>query len=62
MLLAPPRAPETPSVMFPLPGQQFNITWDEPPLNMGETFDAYFVNISGPDDLWECQHTPEIWE
>ena len=51
MLLAPPRAPETPSVMFPLPGQQFNITWDEPPLNMGETFDAYFLNISGPDDL-----------
>ena len=48
---APPAAPGTPSVVFSLPGQQFTITWDEPPLNMGETFDAYFLNISGPDDL-----------
>ena len=37
--------------MFSLPGQQFTITWDKPPLNMGEMFDAYFLNISGPDDL-----------
>ena len=51
MLLAPPHAPGTPSVVFSSPGQQFTITWDEPPLNMGETFDAYFLNISGPDDL-----------
>ena len=51
MLLAPPRAPVTPSVVFSPPGQQFTITWNEPPLNMGETFDAYFLNISGPDDL-----------
>ena len=51
MLLAPPGAPETPTVSFPLPGQQFTITWDEPPLNMGEMFDAYFLNISGSDDL-----------
>ena len=35
---------------FPIPGQQFTITWDEPRLNMGETIDIYFVNISGPDD------------
>ena len=41
----------TPFVSFPLCGQQFTITWDEPPLNMGETFDAFFLNISGPDDL-----------
>ena len=51
MLAAPPHAPETPSVVFPFPGQQFTITWNEPPLNMGETFDAYFLNISGPDEL-----------
>lgn len=51
MLPAPPGAPETPFVSFSLPGQQFTITWDEPPLNMGETFDAFFLNISGPDDL-----------
>ena len=51
MLLAPPDAPATPSVVFSLPGQQFTIVWNEPQLNMGETFDAYFVNISGPDDL-----------
>ena len=51
MLPAPPGAPETPFVSFPLPGQQFIITWNEPPLNMGETFDVYFLNISGPNDL-----------
>ena len=48
---APPAAPGTPLIVFSLPRQQFTITWDEPPLNMGETFDAYFLNISGPDDL-----------
>ena len=49
---APPSAaPGTPSVSFSIPGQQFTITWDEPPLNMGELVDAYFVNISGPNDL-----------
>ena len=36
---------------FPISGQQFTITWNEPPLNIGETVDTYFVNISGPDDL-----------
>ena len=51
MLPAPPAAPGIPSVVFSLPGQQFTIIWDEPPLNMSETFDAYFLNISGPDDL-----------
>ena len=48
---APPHAPGTPFVSFPLPGQQFTITWGEPLLNMGEVVDAYFLNISGPDDL-----------
>ena len=48
---APPHVPGTPFVSFPHPGQQFTVTWNEPPLNKGETFDAYFLNISGPDDL-----------
>ena len=48
MLPAPPGAPENPFVSFSLPGQQFTITWDESPMNM---VDAYFLNISGPDDL-----------
>ena len=47
----PPAAPGTPTVSFFLPGQHFTITWEEPPLFGGETFDAYFVNISGPDNL-----------
>ena len=51
MLPAPPASVRTPSVSFLMPGQQFTITWDEPPLNMGETIDAYYVNISGPDNL-----------
>ena len=51
ILPAPPAAPGTPSVSFTIPGQQFNISWDEPPLNTNETVDAYFVNISGPNDL-----------
>ena len=51
-LSAPPAAvPGTPSVTFSVPREQFNITWDEPPLSMGGTVDAYFVNISGPNDL-----------
>ena len=41
----------TPIVTFPIPGQQFTITWDEPPLSRGGIVDAYFVNISGPDAL-----------
>ena len=51
MLPAAPGSPENPFVSFSLPGQQFTITWDEPPLNMGKMVDAYFLNISGPDDL-----------
>ena len=51
MFPGPPAAPRTPSVAFLIPGQQFMITWNEPPLNMGETVNAYFVNISGPNDL-----------
>ena len=47
---APPITPVTPTVAFPIPGQQFTITWDEPPLSIGGTVDTYFVNISGPDD------------
>ena len=47
----PAAAPKTPSVTFLIPGQQFTITRNEPPLNMNETVDAYFVNISGPNDL-----------
>ena len=38
-------------VLFPIPGQQFTITWDQPSLNMNGPVDVYFVNISGPDDL-----------
>ena len=41
----------TPTVTFPIPGQQFTITWDEPPVSRGGRVDTYFVNISGPDDL-----------
>ena len=47
----PPAAPRTPTVTFPISGQQFTITWDVPPLNMGGTVDTYLVNISGPDDF-----------
>ena len=46
---APPAAPGNPSVTFTFPGQQFAIIWNEPPLDIGAV-DAYFVNISGPDD------------
>ena len=48
---ATPAAPRTPSVTFPIPGRQFNITWNQFPLSFGETIDIYFVNISGPDNL-----------
>ena len=46
-----PATLRAPSVSFLMPGQQFTITWDEPPLNTNETIDAYYVNISGPDNL-----------
>ena len=46
----PDAIPRTPNVTFPISGQQFIVTWDEPPLNMGGTVDTYFVNISGPDN------------
>ena len=51
MFPAPLFVPGTPSVSFPLPREQFTITWDEPTLYMNGTIDAYFVNISGPNDL-----------
>ena len=47
---APPAAPSIPSVTFHS-RRRFTITWNEPLLNMGETVDAYFVNMSGPGDL-----------
>ena len=49
--LAPPSAPGSLSVTFPIPEQQFTITWNESPLNMHKMIDTYFVNISGPDNL-----------
>ena len=45
---APPVVPGTPNVTFVALRQQFTITWDEPQLN---AIDAYYVNISGPNDL-----------
>ena len=51
MFPAPPAAPGTPSVIFSIPREQFNIIWDEPLLNLNEMIDAYFINISGPNDL-----------
>ena len=39
------------SYCVPILGQQFTITWDEPPLSMGELVDAYLVNISSPNFL-----------
>ena len=44
--LGPPAAPVNIFVTFLRPRQQFSITWNELSL-----VDAYFVNISGPDDL-----------
>ena len=46
-----PNAPGRPNVTFSITRREFNITWDEPPMNMGGTVDAYFVSISGPNDL-----------
>ena len=70
MFPAPPAAPGTPSVFFSTPRMVFNITWTEPSLNVNETIDAYFVNISGPNDLCgtgdtllnvtECNYTCSI--
>ena len=51
MFSAPPGAPGTLNVTFIVLRQQFTITWDEPQLNMNETIDVYYVNISGPNDL-----------
>ena len=51
MFPGPPATLRALSVSFLMPGQQFTITWDEPPMNMGGTIDAYFVNITGPNDL-----------
>jgi len=48
---APLIVPSTPTVSFPIPREQFTISWDEPQLNTNETIDVYFVNISGPNDL-----------
>jgi len=42
---------------------ELNFTWDEPPLNVNETIDAYFVNISGPEDLCGTGNTlPNVTE
>ena len=63
MFPAPPAAPGTPSVNFSSPRVEFTITWAEPPLNMNETIDAYFVNISGPNDLCGTGNTlPNVTE
>ena len=52
MFVGPPAtAPGTLTVTSSNLRHQFNITWDEPPLNMFEIVDAYFVNISGPNNL-----------
>ena len=51
MFPAPPPVPRTLSVTFLIPRQEFTITWNESPLSMGGTVDAYFVNISGPSAL-----------
>ena len=63
MFPAPPAAPSILSVTFSMPRQQFTITWDEPPLNMGETIHSYSVNISGPEDLCGTGNTlPNVTE
>ena len=62
MFPAPLIVPGTPSVSFPIPREQFTITWDEPTLYMNETIDGYFVNISGPNDLCgnDSSNTPQM--
>ena len=63
MFPAPPAAPGTPSVFFSTPRVEFNVTWTEPPLNVNKTIDAYFVNISGPNDLCGTGNTlPNVTE
>ena len=51
MFLAPPTALKTLSVSISIPGQQFTINWNEPPLNLHGRVDTYFLSITGPDDL-----------
>ena len=46
---APLASPRNPFVSLSM--GELNFTWDEPALNANETIDAYFVNISGPNDL-----------
>ena len=48
---APLVIPGALSVSFPISREQFTITWDESTVYMNETIDAYFVSISGPNDL-----------
>ena len=63
MFPAPPAAPRTPSVTFSMPREQFNVTWDEPLLNTGETIHSYSVNITGPNDLCGTGNTlPNVTE
>ena len=60
---ASPATPRTPSATFLTSRQRFTITWNEPPLNMGGTVDAYFVNITDPNDLCETGNTlPNVTE
>ena len=51
MFPAPPNVLETPSVSISIPGQQFTINWNAPPLNLHGRADTYFLSITGPDDL-----------
>ena len=62
MFPAPLLVPGTPTVSFPIPREQFTISWDEPTLYMNETIDGYFVNISGPNDLCgnDSNNTPQM--
>ena len=63
MFPAPPAAPETPSVFFSTPRIEFNITWTDPPLNVNQTIDVYFFNLSGPNDLCGTGNTlPNVTE
>ena len=63
MFPAPPAAPGTPFVNFSSPRMEFTITWAESPLNVNETIDAYFVNISGPNNLCGTGNTlPNVTE
>ena len=55
MFSAPPVVPGTPNVTFQALREQFTITWDESQPN---TIDAYYVNISGPNDLCRNVNIP----